>query len=160
MKPLYRGIAVGVLQCLLVLSLAGKYAYDRQTLPRAWAKAVPFDPDLAIRGRYLSLRLEVDAAPAGTGPHAGAATLAVRNGQLVAEPSAFNGEPTVIASRDGTWTTWEPVAFFIPEHAQDPSRLPPGQELWVEVSVPRRGPPLPIRLAVKKDGVLTPLDLR
>jgi hypothetical protein len=35
----------------------------------------------------------------------------------------------------------------------------PGEELWVEVTLPRRGPPRPIRLAVKKDGVLTPLDL-
>jgi hypothetical protein len=26
--------------------------------------------------------------------------------------------------------------------------------------VPRQGPPRPLRLALKKDGVLTPLDLR
>jgi hypothetical protein len=53
----------------------------------------------------------------------------------------------------------EPVAFFIPEHVSDPSRRPPGEELWVEVSVPAKGPPRPIRLGVKKDGVLTPLEL-
>ena len=51
------------------------------------------------------------------------------------------------------------VAFFIPEHVPDPSRRPAGEELWVEVSVPAKGPPRPIRLGVKKDGVLTPLDL-
>jgi hypothetical protein len=157
MKPLYRGIAVGVLQCLLVLSLAGKYAYDRERLPRAWAKAAPFDPNLAIRGRYLSLSLEVDVA--GENGRSTCATLSARNGRLVAEPA---GCDTVHAIRwgNGPWRIAEPVAFFIPEHAQDPSRLPPGQELWVEVSVPRHGPPRPIRLAVKKDGVLTPLDLR
>ncbi|MGA2149282.1 MAG: hypothetical protein ABSH49_30455 [Bryobacteraceae bacterium] len=158
MKPLYRGIAVGVLQCLLVLSLAGKYAYDRERLPRAWAKAVPFDPNLAIRGRYVSLTLEVDA-PAGSPPGYWA-TLSVRNGRLVAEPVAFDSGVRLFRWGDDSWRILDPIAFFIPEHAQDPSRLPPGQELWVEVSVPRRGPPRPIRLAVKKDGVLTPLDLR
>jgi hypothetical protein len=52
------------------------------------------------------------------------------------------------------------LAFFIPEHVADPSRRPAGEELWVEVTVPRRGSPRPIRLGVKKDGVLTPLALR
>jgi hypothetical protein len=36
MKPLYRGIAVALLQCLIVLTVAGKYALDRQRLPRGW----------------------------------------------------------------------------------------------------------------------------
>jgi hypothetical protein len=43
----------------------------------------------------------------------------------------------------------EPVAFFLPEHAADPSRLSPGKELWVEVSVPRKGPPRPIQLEAR-----------
>lgn len=55
--------------------------------------------------------------------------------------------------------TGEPIAFFIPEHVPDPSRRPPDEELWAEVTVPRRGPPRPIRLGVKKNGVLTPLPL-
>jgi hypothetical protein len=53
-----------------------------------------------------------------------------------------------------------PLAFFIPESAADPSRRPPGEELWVEVTVPRRGPPRPIRLGVKADGNLRPLELK
>ena len=53
--------------------------------------------------------------------------------------------------------TNEPLAFFIPEHVPDPSFRAPGEELWAEVTLPRKGPPRPIRLAVKKDGVLTPL---
>lgn len=44
----------------------------------------------------------------------------------------------------------EPVAFFIPEHILDPSRRPEGQELWIEVTIPKKGPPRPIRLGVKK----------
>jgi hypothetical protein len=51
----------------------------------------------------------------------------------------------------------EPLAFFIPEHVPDPSFREPGEELWVEVTLPRRGAPRPIQLGVKKDGVLSPL---
>jgi len=54
----------------------------------------------------------------------------------------------------------EPVAFFIPEHVPDPSRRAPGEELWAEVTVPEKGPPRPIRLGIKRDGVLTPLGLK
>ncbi|MEO5925357.1 MAG: GDYXXLXY domain-containing protein [Bryobacteraceae bacterium] len=54
----------------------------------------------------------------------------------------------------------QPVAFFIPQNVPDPSRRAAGEELWVEVSVPKQGAPRPIQLAVKKDGVLTPLAFR
>jgi hypothetical protein len=52
----------------------------------------------------------------------------------------------------------EPVAFFLPEHAVDPSVRRAGEELWVEVTVPKRGPPRPIQLAVKRGESFTPLD--
>lgn len=55
--------------------------------------------------------------------------------------------------------TGQPIAFFIPERAPDPSRRKPGEELWAEVTVPKKGSPRPIRLGVKKNGVLTPLPL-
>jgi hypothetical protein len=52
------------------------------------------------------------------------------------------------------------VAFFIPEHIPDPSRRTQGEELWVEVTIPKTGPPRPIRLGVKKgDGPIVPLEL-
>jgi hypothetical protein len=44
----------------------------------------------------------------------------------------------------------EPVPFFLPELAQDPTQLAPGEELWVEVTLPKSGPPRAIRLAVKR----------
>lgn len=53
----------------------------------------------------------------------------------------------------------KPIAFFIPEHMPDPSRLKPGEELWAEVTVPKQGPPRPIRLGIKRSGILTPLPL-
>ena len=119
MKPSYRGIAVALLHCSFVLSVAGKYAVDRQRLPRVWAKAAPANPSLPIRGRYLSLRL--------------------------LSPPQLTGQT---------------VAFFLPEHVPNPSSRPPDEELWVEVSVSHTGPPRPVRLAVRKNGVQTPLDVR
>jgi hypothetical protein len=40
----------------------------------------------------------------------------------------------------------------------DPSRRQRGEEPWVEITIPRAGAPRPIRLGVRKDGQLTPLD--
>ena len=60
-----KGILLAGLQCALVLSLAGKLVYDRATRPRVWVKTQRYDPDLPIRGRYLSLQL----APEGGAPY-------------------------------------------------------------------------------------------
>lgn len=49
------------------------------------------------------------------------------------------------------------VDFYIPENASDPSRLKRGQELWIEVTVPPKGPPRPLQLALKNNGVWKPL---
>jgi hypothetical protein len=51
----------------------------------------------------------------------------------------------------------EPVDFFIAEHAADPTWLKPGQELWIEVTIPPQGPPRPLQLALKQEGAWTPL---
>jgi hypothetical protein len=51
----------------------------------------------------------------------------------------------------------EPVDFYIAEHAADPTRLQPGQELWMEVTVPPQGPPRPLQLALKDNGAWKPL---
>jgi hypothetical protein len=50
-----------------------------------------------------------------------------------------------------------PVAFYIAEKAASPAPLKPGQELWIEVTVPRTGPPRPIQLALKDGGAWKPL---
>ena len=34
---------------------------DRATRPRVWVETAPYDPDLPIRGRYVSLQIVVDA---------------------------------------------------------------------------------------------------
>ena len=51
----------------------------------------------------------------------------------------------------------DPVDFYIPEHATDPSWVKPGQQLWIEVTVPPKGPPRPLQLALKDNGAWKPL---
>jgi len=167
MTPLMRnGLVLALCHLAIVGSLAGKLEIDRATRPRVWARAMPFDPNLPIRGRYVSLTLEVATEavhPADNGVSWSPVALVVRSGALVAVPAADSSRVHVrsATTRAGARATvlGEPVAYFIPEHVADPSRRFPGEELWVEVTVPRSGAPRPIRLGVKKDGVLTPLDL-
>jgi hypothetical protein len=152
MKPAYRGIAVLVVQCAIALSVYGKYTLDRERLPRAWAKAAPLDPNLPIRGRYLAIRLEVETTAGHSEATFEAGHLSIRDGHLVLESdnAPFDSSTHVRAMRIGErWILQDPVAFFLPEHAADPSIVPRGKQLWVEVSVPPKGPPRPIRLEVR-----------
>ncbi|MBZ5554768.1 MAG: hypothetical protein LAO21_18780 [Acidobacteriia bacterium] len=178
MKSWQKGLLLAALHLGIVLSLGAKLLIDRANLPRVWAKTVPVDPDLPIRGRYVSLRLEVDGSqmpvapnpkhPAGvvefTPYYAGLerVRLTIENGQLAAVPASQNTgvRARKRKSEDSPLVTLQdPIAFYIPEHALDPSRRLKGEELWVEVTVPRKGPPRPIQLGVKKDGVISPLPI-
>jgi hypothetical protein len=147
-----RSLTVLTVHLLLALAVVGKLGWDRATLPRVWARTIPVDPDDPLRGRYV--RLWVDAADrrgaappeaAGVEFFAAEGQLAVRDavrwpGLLLRDPPPPQARGVVVA---------EPIAFFIPEHAPDPSRVDSGTELWVEVSVPRRGLPRPIRVEVR-----------
>ncbi|HWC98691.1 MAG TPA: hypothetical protein VG456_18150 [Candidatus Sulfopaludibacter sp.] len=150
---MHRAILVGVLQCLIVLSIAGKYEWDRERLPRVWVNATPVDPWLPLRGRYVSLSIQVQM-PEGYNGFYERVRLYIDNGHLAGTPDAHSSL-TVSRFQQRPWVLTEQLAYFIPEHAPDPSRRPAGEELWVEVSVPPHGPPRPLRLAVKKDGKLT-----
>jgi hypothetical protein len=46
----------------------------------------------------------------------------------------------------------EPILFFISDTAKDPTSLARGDELWVLATIPRKGPPRPIALGIKKAG--------
>ena len=181
MKPLYKGLIVAVLHIALVASLGAKLLYDRATRPRVWARTASYDPDLPIRGRYTSLSIEV--TPEGFSadeqrgksrqeydyPNSWPVKLGVKDDKLIATLSDDEHTNVYVSQR----TRYvqgkpvisheayidEPVAFFISEHVLDPSWLHRGEELWVEVTVPKKGPPRPLRLAIKKDGVLKPLNL-
>src|SRR5712692_9645588 len=159
MKLLYKGLLLLALQIAIVLSLGAKLLTDRATRPRVWARALLYDPNLPIRGRYVSMQLEVSARSVYTTPipadkkfnwwqEQKQVNLMVVNGQLTASPSEDPGALRVtrrlIRNEEIAFLS-EPVLYFIPEHAEDPSRRPAGEELWVEVTVPKKGPPRPIR---------------
>ena len=174
MKPLTRAIAVALIQVLIVCSLGAKLLYDRRTRPQAWFKTARYDPNLPIRGRYLGLQIEVNdprpPAAVGTGaasempPFAAfgqeCGSIVLRDGS--ATPEFDNGQAwncdnlTFARWNDTNGQTHlrlnEPLLFFIPDTAKDPTGLPRGDELWVLATIPRKGPPRPIALGVKKAG--------
>lgn len=191
-----KALLLAGLHLLLVLSLGGKLLYDRATRPRFWVKAAPVDPDLPIRGRYVSLRVEVPVLGAVLPPleprpkalkdsepwpprwqqHRLHVNLEPGSQGLVARATGkpdpqraviYNAAHNAILPErlrnlpEASWVVVldESIPFFIPEHIPDPSRRKPGEELWVEVTLPRKGPLRPIRLGVKKDGTLSPLTL-
>jgi hypothetical protein len=174
MKPIVKGLAIAAVHVGLVASLGAKLLYDRAMLPRVWVLTAPYDPDLPIRGRYVSLQLVVEPsgteeAPAPAWKPLSPVVLRVEADRLVAEAvsAAQAGAPSDlhvqhIPRGDGKLTVLDKrVAFFIPEHVADPSRTLPGEDLWVEVTVPKKGLPRPIRLGTKKaDGPIKPLQLR
>jgi uncharacterized membrane-anchored protein len=173
-----KAVAVAVVHLAIVSSLAGKLLIDRASRPRVWVKAAPVDPDLPIRGRYVALRLELHASDPELNNkdyYSRTARLEVRNGELWAIPydrgtveiqrwMAFRSneseEERTRRLAAAPVTLAEPVDFFIPEHVPDPSRRAAGEELWVEATIPRAGPPRPLRLGVKRHGQIEPLDLR
>jgi hypothetical protein len=160
-----RALAVGGVQVALALSVAGTYLHDRVTLPRAWVRTVPVDPNVPLRGRYVRLWLAVvaDGLPGGAAGGWQSVRLSVRGDELVAQSAAGRRTANSVRydERTGTWVLTDPVAFFIPEHAPDPSARAAGEELWAEVSVPRSGPPRPVRLGVRRNGgAIAPLTLR
>jgi hypothetical protein len=168
---LRKGLLLGAIQIAIVLSLGGKLLYDRATRPRVWVLCQVYDPDLPIRGRYLSQRLQFPAE--GFTYHEPGknemewyinknwAYLEVRNGQLIAKPEGSGaGEWVIIRkNKDGLVAiSDDPALYFIPDTANIPA-LKPGEEMWIEVTIPSKGPPRPIRIGVKKNGVIAPLQL-
>lgn len=158
-----KGLTIAAIHLALVGSLGGKLLIDRAMRPRVWARTAPLDPDLPIRGRYVRLRVEGRPSGNRSGSWESAPVrLRVENGVLTFEEGGIHERLTArSATRDGQAVAQlnQPLAYFIPEHVPDPSIRVAGEELWVEVTLPKQGPPRPIRLGVKKDGVLTPLDL-
>jgi hypothetical protein len=188
MKISKTSVALLLIQLAIVSSVAAKYLYQRWTCPRVWVRTEAIDPQLPMRGRYLSLQLIVDGCQS-TLPSAKAAAFprdingtAIQGPYMLRATAIFHADLKVennrllaIAIQDdqnGTLgqavSVWPgaacdamrldmPVDFYIPEHASDPSRLKPGQELWIEVTVPPKGPPRPIQLALKDNSAWKPL---
>jgi hypothetical protein len=183
-------VALLAIQLALVSSIAAKYLYQRRTCPRVWVRTAAFDPELPMRGRYLSLQLLVDGCRStlpsaklavvprnfdGTArgrsfsigapsPFQFPAELKVEGNKLVAiriEDPVYRARGVMVDAWPGSscdaFRVHAPVDFYVAEHAALPTPLQPGQELWIEVTVPPNGPPRPIQLALKQDGAWKPL---
>jgi hypothetical protein len=152
MTGLTKGVAVAFLHILIVTSLGAKLLYDRVHRPRVWVRTGWIDPDMPIRGRYFTLNLQVRAQWFKPNPGSYAwnqVTLGVENKTLMAYKtdaktglsishwaSQRNTLPPDAAFLD------QSLAFFLPEHAEFP-RFRTGEELWAEVTIPKKGPPGP-----------------
>jgi uncharacterized membrane-anchored protein len=157
-----KGLIVAAVHLALVGALGAKLLIDRAIRPRVWARTLPVDPDHPLRGRYVLLRVEAEPIGFGNRQPNEAVTLVARGNSLGLQPTSADTRLTAhLTTREGRAVAVldQPLAYFIPEHVPDPSQRQPGEELWVEVTLPKQGGPRPIRLAVKKDGLLTPLDL-
>jgi hypothetical protein len=196
MKFAKTSLALLAIQLTIVSSIAAKYLYQRWSCPRVWTRTVAYDPELVMRGRYLSLRLTVDGCGRIAPPEKlkddpnnpnlrnrwfilsqadrYSVRLTVENNKLVAIPlsgaqkwrgynpiSDGTSHGIVVLAPPGASCDAlqidAPADFYIAEHAADPTRTKPGQELWIEVTVPPKGPPRPIQLALKQDGAWKPL---
>jgi len=175
MTLLVKGLVIAAVHVGLVAALGAKLLYDRATLPRVWALTAPYDPNLPMRGRYVSLQLVVEprgvreTKPGLVSQQAQPINLRAEGDRLVAEaaarPEDYDSSDLHLRFIDRRGEKFavvaEPVAFFIPEHIPDPSRRQEGEELWAEVTLPKKGLPRPIRLGVKKgEGPIIPLGLR
>ena len=166
MKAIRAGLILVLVQVVLVLSVAGKYLYERETRPRVWTRATQFDPSLPLRGRYLRLQLMVNACGLprdaehtipGYSGHPfwrWQVSLTAANGKLAPRlekswSPRVGGTLTLFADKPCDQATLSnEVMLFIPDRPQVPFPLPPGQELWVEVTLPPSGPPRPIQMAL------------
>src|SRR5215467_411295 len=114
MSTLSKGIAVAVLHLLIVLSLGGKLLYDRAYRPRVWVRTGSVDPDLPIRGRYFTLRLEVKAPwfSPGNQYQEDEVRLSVQDGELVASRTDSPTGLTLTSWRQARWTGSNANAVF------------------------------------------------
>jgi hypothetical protein len=101
---------------------------------------------------------------AGSAPITFPARLAVKDNKLIAIRIPSTGDPPdgqLVAAGPGmsceSLGLVDPVRFFVPKRAPVPMTLSPGMELWIEVTVPLKGPPRPVQLALKQDGRWEPL---
>ncbi len=178
-RPMAGAIVIAVVQASIVASLAVRYSWDRQHLPRAWARARPDAVPHAVAGRYLTVPLlpvtDGDIAPRARTVNDWVVfdpvpvTLEARGGGLVARkapasrvtfgfPRArrqFRSRREADLSKE-TSVLWPAVELFVPPSAGDPKRLIEG-ELWLEVSVPPQGAPRALRAGRMKDGRVEPI---
>ena len=171
-RALRSGIGLAAVQAVLMLSTGVLFWIDREISPRAWVPTAPVDPNLPIRGRYITMTMLVPLRPNDLIESDGellntwqTVQLDVEGDRLIAEindqsiRNQFNGrirqrQDTLVVNLD------HELAFFIPPDVQDPSIQTDGRTFWVEVTLPRFGAPRPIQLGLETNGLIEPLPLR
>jgi hypothetical protein len=129
----------------------------QSTLPSAKAATFPRDINgAAVQGRF--------GLVAGT---IFRANLKVESNRLIAINAVVDEtgrEGQQVVAVPGTpcdqMRIFQPVPFYIAANAIDPAHLNPGQELWMEVTVPTAGPPWPLQLALKDNGSWKPVGFQ
>jgi hypothetical protein len=147
----------------------------QSTLPSAEDMVMPRDPNGVPTGKKFTIRNGLVSPPQFR------ARLKVEDNRLLVVRV-----PDSDGSYVGQWVDAESgsscdamllqelVSFYLPEHAKDPTPIRQGHwdtqqkkwipdpntpELWMEVTVPPNGPPRPIQLALKENGVWKPIPL-
>ena len=158
------GVFLALFQAGLLLLVGLSFWMERLTSPRLWTLTQPVDPNLPIRGRYVSLRLLVPLSGAETSESTTQSVILQAQGDRLVAQNDGDGERYAgeLIRRDGQALVelTEPLALFIPPDVNDPSRRSPTDPLWVEVTLPPSGAPRPIQLGVLRQGRLRPLSLR
>jgi hypothetical protein len=142
-------------------------------------RTAQFDPNLPLRGRYLALQLAVDACslPRDSSTWQSWNANGMGNWRWKVRPVARDGKLVVELARDRTRpeltqqiflpkdrpcdraALQDAAEYFIGDRDKSPFPLKPGEELWVEVTVPPVGPPRPIQLAISDAQGFRPLLL-
>jgi len=166
------GLLLAGIQAVLILSTAAMFWFDRQISPRAWVPTEPVDPNLPIRGRYITLNMVVPLRSKRLKKSDGdllntrqKVHLVAVGDRLIADIDDLAKSNLIDGSVRRSGDDWvvrpdHELAFFIPPDVQDPSIQPDGRTLWVEVTVPRSGAPRPIQLGLDVNGLIQPLLLR
>ena len=148
MSPMGRAVLLLVIQATLVLSIAGKYLYERKTCPRVWVRAAQYDPNALLRGRYLAMQLSVDGCalprdvahrtqfnPQGQGFWRWTVRLEVQDGKLVPVLASDTDRPemTGVLTMRGDRpcdraTLSQGVEYFIADAAKNPFPPKKGEE--------------------------------
>ena len=173
MNRMTRGLILAGIQLAIVAGLGAKLAFDRARLPRAWGqkcghmiRVCQFGDDIFLCSLLCLCNRQPDNWVAG-GPDTRIHAIS----RLVWFRWMENCRQLKAESKRGFWCRVaaglptdamiiEPVVFFLPERADHPLRMARGGELWAEVTIPKKGPPRPIRLAVKNGGRFTPLEVK
>jgi hypothetical protein len=132
----------------------------QSTLPSAKLATFPRDVNGAVKPGLYILRPQ---------PITFRANLKVENNKLVAvrpegqdieggeDPAAGQEISAMPSAPCGQMSLADGVDFYIADTAKSPLPVRPGQELWIEVTLPPTGPPRPIQLALKDKGAWKPL---